>query len=98
MISKTIGVAGEHLTGKEMADALSKALGQEVYYNSISPEIYRSLGFPGADDLGNMFQFYRDFEEVVNSVRDVSVSKQLNPSLQSFAQWLENNAQRIPLE
>ena len=98
MIGKTIGVAGEHLTGKEMADALSNAIGQEVRYNNISPESFRKLGFPGADDLGNMFQFYRDFDEVCNSIRNVDISKELNPELQSFDQWLGKNAQMIPID
>src|SRR5688500_4124893 len=84
LIGKTIGVAGEHLTGQEMAEALSKALGQEVRYNNVTPETFRGFGFPGADDLGNMFQFYRDFDEVCNSVRDVKFSKELNPELKSF--------------
>ena len=98
MIGKTIGVAGEHLTGQEMAEALSKALGQEVYYNSVTPETFRGFGFPGADDLGNMFQFYRDFEEELNRIRDVAFSRELNPSLLSFEQWLDKYAQRIPLD
>jgi uncharacterized protein YbjT (DUF2867 family) len=98
LIGKTIGVAGEHLTGTEMAASLSKALGQEVTFNNVSPETFRSFGFPGADDLGNMFQFYRDFEEECNSVRDVSFSKTLNPELKSFEQWLSKNAQQIPLD
>ena len=97
-IGKTIGVAGEHLTGQEMAAALSKALGQEVLYNNVTPETFRSFGFPGADDLGNMFQFYRDFEEVCNSVRDVKRSRELNPELKSFEMWLTENAHLIPLE
>jgi uncharacterized protein YbjT (DUF2867 family) len=98
LIGKTIGVAGEHLTGQEMAEALSKALGQEVHYNNVTPETFRSFGFPGADDLGNMFQFYRDFDEVCNSVRDVRFSQELNPGLKSFEMWLSENAQRIPLD
>ncbi|NEM99051.1 NmrA/HSCARG family protein [Pontibacter burrus] len=98
LIGKTIGVAGDQLTGQEMAQAMSKALGQTITYNSISPETYRGLGFPGADDLGNMFQFYRDFDEVCNSARDVSFSKALNPELKSFDTWLAENAPRIPLE
>lgn len=84
LVGKTIGVAGGQLTGQQMAEALSKALGQEVLYNNITPETYRSFGFPGADDLGNMFQFYRDFEEVCNSVRDVKFSREFNPELKSF--------------
>lgn len=98
MIGQTIGIAGEQLTGKEMAEKLSKAIGQEVSYNNVSPETYRGFGFPGADDLGNMFQFYRDFDDVCNSVRDVERSKELNLELQSFDEWLDKNAQRIPLD
>jgi uncharacterized protein YbjT (DUF2867 family) len=98
LIGKTVGAAGEHLTGKEMAEAISKALGKEVLYNNVTPETYRGFGFPGADDIGNMFQFYRDFDDVCNSVRDVNFSKELNPELKSFAQWLSENAQRIPLD
>jgi uncharacterized protein YbjT (DUF2867 family) len=60
-IGKTVGIAGEHLTGKQMAAAFTRALGEEVRYNDVTPEDYRGFGFPGADDLGNMFQFKRDF-------------------------------------
>src|SRR5919112_353451 len=63
LVGKTVAIAGEHLTGKQMADALTRALGQEIRYNNVPPEVYRSFGFPGADDLGNMFQFNRDFSD-----------------------------------
>src|SRR6185503_11167561 len=33
LIGKTVGIAGGHLTGAQMAKSLSKALGQEVRYN-----------------------------------------------------------------
>jgi len=97
-IGKKVGLAGGQLTGEEMATELGKALGQPVIYNKIPASVYRSFGFPGADDLGNMFQFYDDFEEQVNSLRDVHYSKQLNPELQSFPQWLKENAKLIPIE
>ncbi|MHC2993604.1 nucleoside-diphosphate sugar epimerase, partial [Pontibacter sp. HJ8] len=54
--------------------------------------------FAGADDLGNMFQFYRDFDHICNRVRDVGFSKILNPELKSFDKWLAENAKRIPLD
>ncbi len=97
-IGKTVGVAGEHLTGAQMAAALSKALGQEVRYNEVSPDVYRSFGFPGADDLGNMFQFKRDFEKDYCGARNLELSRSLNPELQTFAQWLAQNKDRIPLD
>lgn len=93
---KTIGVAGEHLTGKEMAGALSQVLEREVVYNAVTPEAYRSFGFPGAEDLGNMFQFKRDFEAEFCGARNVALCRELNPELQSFAAWLRANKSRIP--
>jgi uncharacterized protein YbjT (DUF2867 family) len=98
LIGKTIGIASDHLTGTELATAFTKALGKEVLYNNVTPETYRGFGFPGADDLGNMFQFYRDFEKDVNKVRDIGLSKKLNPELKLFNQWLAENANRIPLD
>jgi uncharacterized protein YbjT (DUF2867 family) len=95
-VGKTVGIAGEHLTGGEMAAALSRALGQEVVYNYVPPEIYRTFGFPGADDLANMFQFKRDFEREFCGARDLAVARALNPRLQTFAQWLAENKQRLP--
>ena len=97
-IGKTVGIAGEHLTGAEMAAALTEALGEEVRYNAVSPEAYRGFGFPGAEDLGNMFQFKRDFEEEFCGARNLEESRALNPSLQTFRQWLTDNARLIPLE
>jgi len=97
-IGRTVGITGGHLTGEEMADSLSKALGREVVYNAITPEVYRGLGFPGAEDLGNMFQFKHDFESYFCGVRKLDESRELNPSLQTFDDWLEHNKQSIPLE
>ena len=96
-IGKTVGIAGEHLSGAEMAAAFTKALGEEVSYNEVSPEIYRGFGFPGADDLGNMFQYKRDFEDHYRGRATSTRSRALNPQLQTFEQWLGENIGRIPI-
>jgi uncharacterized protein YbjT (DUF2867 family) len=98
LIGKTVGVAGEHLSGAEMAAALTHALGEKVAYEDVPPEVYRSFGFPGADDLGNMFQFKRDFNDYFRGARSVDFSRSLNPELQSLDQWLSRNASKIPIE
>ncbi|WP_455170657.1 NmrA/HSCARG family protein [Aegicerativicinus sediminis] len=98
LIGKTIGIVGEKLSGSEMAAKLSEALDINVIYNNVSPEAYRNFGFPGADDLGNMFQFKRDFNDDFNSIRDEELSLKLNSELQDFDKWLSINAERIPLE
>jgi uncharacterized protein YbjT (DUF2867 family) len=97
-IGKTVGIAGDQLTGDEMAARLSAALGKEVVYNPVTPAQYRAFGFPGADDLGNMFQFYTEFEAHCNKTRDLKLSKELNPDLLSFEAWLNKYNQSIPLE
>jgi uncharacterized protein YbjT (DUF2867 family) len=96
-IGKTVGIAGEHLTGAQMAASLTKALGQEVRYNSVTPDAYRGLGFPGAEDLGNMFQYKRDFESEFCGARNLAVSRALNPELMTFDKWLASNKGSIPL-
>jgi uncharacterized protein YbjT (DUF2867 family) len=97
-IGKRIGIAGGHLTGTEMASALGKALSRPVDYKAVAPEVYRKFDFPGADDLGNMFQFNHDFADTFNGSRSIELSKRLNPELLSYEQWAKENAERIPIE
>jgi uncharacterized protein YbjT (DUF2867 family) len=97
-IGKTVGIAGDHLTGTQMAAAYSKALGEPVTYNAVSWDAYRGFGFPGAEDLGNMFQFYAEFEDYFCGARSLATSRSLNPSLQTFDAWLAENKSRIPIK
>jgi uncharacterized protein YbjT (DUF2867 family) len=97
LAGRTIGIAGEHLTGAEMAASLGRALGREVRYAAIPPDAYRALGFPGSDDLGNMFQFKHDFNEEFCAARSIETSRSLNPRLMSFDDWLSANVAKIPL-
>ncbi|MCZ2155528.1 MAG: NmrA/HSCARG family protein [Bryobacterales bacterium] len=96
-IGRTAGLAGEHLTMAEMAAIFTEVLGEQVRYNEISPEVFRSFPIPGADDLGNMFQFYRDFSAHFRESRPLAVARALNPKMQSFREWLRANIQRIPI-
>src|SRR5918992_593483 len=96
-IGKTVGIAGQHLTGEEMARAMSEALGQEIKYTNVPPEVFRGFGFPGADDLGNMFQFKRDFNDYFVGVRDLEFARELNRELQTFEEWLAVHKDQIPL-
>jgi hypothetical protein len=45
-----------------------------------------------------MFQFKRDFEADFRKLRDVEFSRELNPELQTFKQWLSRNKDRIPID
>ena len=96
-IGKTVGIVGENLTLDQMSEKLSKGLGIVVKYHAVEADAYRGFGFPGADEMGNMFQVYRDFEKEVLGARSIDVTRSLNPSLQTFDQWLARNKTRISL-
>ena len=97
-IGRTVGIAGEHLTGEQMAGALSEAFEQPVAYVAVPFDVYRGLDFPGADDLGNMFQFKHDFEDYFCGARNLDTTRSLNPALQTFGAWLAENRDLIPVE
>jgi uncharacterized protein YbjT (DUF2867 family) len=97
LIGKTVSIAGEHLTGEQMAAAFSDMIGEKVTFNAVTPDAYRSFGFPGADDLGNMFQFTTDFEADYCGVRDLEATRELNPGLKTFRQWLDAHGAQVPV-
>ncbi|HKB71218.1 MAG TPA: NmrA/HSCARG family protein [Thermoanaerobaculia bacterium] len=97
MIGRRAGIAGEVLSGPEMAERFSRALGQTVNFYDMPFDQYRALGFPGADDMGNMFQFQAIFNDEFCRSRDVALSRALDPELQSFSTWLDRNKEKIPI-
>jgi NmrA-like family protein len=98
-IGKRVGITGENLTLDEMGEKLSRGLGiGKVKYNAVDADVYRGFGFQGADEYGNMFQVYRDFEKQVLGARSADVARKLNPQLQTFDQWLAKNKSRIPTQ
>jgi uncharacterized protein YbjT (DUF2867 family) len=98
LIGKSIGIAGEHLSGAQMAEQLTLALGEPVLHADLTREQYAALGFPGADDLANMFQFKREFEHDYRAARPIACSRELHPRIQTFAQWLARHKARIPVQ
>jgi hypothetical protein len=95
-IGRTVGIMGEALTIEEMGQKLSSVLGVgPIKYNAVEADTYRGFGFPGADELGNMFQAYRDFEAQVLGARSVEEARKLNPELQNFEQFVAANKDAI---
>ncbi|MFJ9644045.1 NmrA/HSCARG family protein [Streptomyces sp. NPDC004244] len=87
-IAATISIAGEHLTVAEMAAAMTEVLGRPVRYEPLTPDAFRALGFPGAEEFGNMFQYYADCEHTFTAARDLGAVRALHPGLQDFRTWL----------
>ena len=86
---KTIAAAGDYMTGHEYAAILSNVSGKRVVYQYIPREQYAALGFPGAEEVANMFEYYRLHtpygEEAVRQ------SRVLYPALKSFEQQLQED-------
>jgi uncharacterized protein YbjT (DUF2867 family) len=97
-IGKRVGVASEHLTIEQLGAQLSKALGiGPIRYTDVSADAYRGFGFPGADEMGNMMQIYRDFEPEITGARDTTATRKLYPHLLTFEQFLARHKDKIPL-
>jgi uncharacterized protein YbjT (DUF2867 family) len=95
-VGKTVGILGEALTIEEMGKKLQSGLGiGPVHYHAAEADEYRGYGFPGADEMGNMFQVYRDFESQVLARRSAETARQLNPQLQNFDAFLAKNKSKI---
>lgn len=52
----------------------------------IPREVFAGFGFPGAEDLANMFAFNQRY--IPERTADLARSRALYPALQTFAQWL----------
>jgi uncharacterized protein YbjT (DUF2867 family) len=96
-VGKTVSIAGDHLTGDQYAAALTEALGEKVVYQPLSWDQFRALGFPGAIETANMFQFYAEDSERFTGDRDLDLVRSLNPELETFADWLAKHKSEIPL-
>ncbi|KAH0506378.1 NmrA-like family domain-containing protein 1, partial [Microtus ochrogaster] len=85
-VGKAVGLSAEALTIQQYADVLSRILGKDIRDAKITPEAYEKLGFPGAEELANMFRFYH-----MKPNRDIKLTHRLNPQIRSFSQFISDN-------
>lgn len=92
-LGQVVGIVGEELRGDEYAAALTRALGREVRYTHVARETFAAFGFPGAEELAAMFDLNRRF--ILSREADVALTRTLNPAVQSFERWAEENGDRF---
>lgn len=108
LIGEYVGIAGEHLTGAEMAAGLSRAMNETVQYRPLPVEVFRAMarddrstelerqtGFSISDDTANMFHLLVEHERDFLSARDLARSRALNSDLQTFGSWLAGPGSRL---
>lgn len=90
--SKILPVAGDILTGDQIASTLSKYLAPNKFmYGNVSLEKFASFKFPGVEDITNMFEYY----QTGKVVRDIENTKKLNKNVVTFAEWIDKNKEEI---
>ncbi len=90
---KVVPGVGDDLTGNEYATIMTKTLGKPIHYNYIPNEIYAQLGFPGAEELGNMFEVQRLY--IPQRQKDLELSRSICPAIQTFEQWMAKNKNKF---
>ncbi|XP_006874945.1 PREDICTED: nmrA-like family domain-containing protein 1 [Chrysochloris asiatica] len=85
-VGQDIGLSTCRHTAGEYAALLSQHIGQTVHDAKTTPEEYEKLGFPGAQDLANMFRFY-----AMKPDRNIELTLRLNPKARTLNQWLEQH-------
>jgi nucleoside-diphosphate-sugar epimerase len=90
--SKVIGLSSDNLTIGECVAIMNKHLVPNKFVDSqISLKQYAALGFPGAEELANMFEYY----QTGKMQRDINLTKKLNKNLLNFEQWVVKNKQNL---
>jgi uncharacterized protein YbjT (DUF2867 family) len=94
-IGSTVSLAGDHLTGAQYAAAFEAALGEPVRFQSVPYDVFRTFDIPMAEEIGNMFQYYGDFDRQFTGARELNRLREINPALKSFEAWLAENASKL---
>ncbi|QRP44790.1 hypothetical protein [Amycolatopsis sp. FDAARGOS 1241] len=58
----------------------------------------RAGSYPGAVEIGNMYQFYADAADSFIESRDLERVRRLNPRLKPLEEWLQEHKSEIPLD
>jgi uncharacterized protein YbjT (DUF2867 family) len=92
-VGRTVGVVGDDRPPAAYAGIMARVLGERIEYRYVPREAFAALGFPGAEDLANMFEFNR--LHVPSRRGDLEESRRLYPEIQTFEAWVRANADRL---
>jgi hypothetical protein len=82
----------EMLTAEELTDAISQATGKPVKYQELPSEVVAGFGFPGADEMANMYLYYQLNEKDARRVRPLD--RRLVP-VKKFVDWASEHKNEL---
>lgn len=90
--SQLLGLAGDKLLVSEYVAILNKHLAPNKFIDSqITAQKFGALGFPGAEELSVMFEFFQSGK----MIRDLESSKKLNKNILTFDAWVVKNKEKL---
>jgi len=92
-IGRTVGAVGADDSCSDYAVLMSEVLKRDIFYKYIPRDDYAAFGFPGAEELADMFEVQRLF--IPNRRADLMESYEMNPAMQTFESWLIKNKPRF---
>lgn len=95
--NETVNVIGEKQPLSKYIESIGKASGKKVKLNSVPTQVFASFGFPGAQEMAEMFGFYSDFTFFGNeSGTDTrSGAKAAGRALTTFDEFLAANPPKL---
>ena len=91
-MGKTVGICGDRMTMAEHAAIISEVTGKKLIYNQVSPDEFEAyFPYPAANGVSTMFEFFEKGEPV----RDMELTRALNPDVPTFRQWAEKNKEKL---
>lgn len=94
-LGRTVYLVGDDLPPSDYAEIMARVSGRAVTYGHVPREVFAAYGFPGAEDLANMFEFYRT--RVPDRQADLLSTRELYPEVQGFESWLTKHRDRFEL-
>jgi uncharacterized protein YbjT (DUF2867 family) len=92
-LGRTVGIVGDDEAPGAYAESMSRRTGRSVTYSHVPREVFAGFGFPGAEELANMFDTQRRF--ILQRRADLEASRELYPAMRSFDAWMETEGGRL---
>jgi len=81
-----VAVAGDNQSPQQYVDAISEKIGKPIKLNLVSQEVFASFGFPGAEELAEMFAWFNDYGFF--GKQSWEQGKKIDPTLRNFKDYL----------
>jgi len=92
---KFIPLAGSHAHPQDYVKEFVEVTGVKATYQPIPLDVYAKLPFPGAEELAQMFGWFRDYTYFGPNA-DLEIGRKVHPGLKTWKEWLQKTGWKGP--